>query len=55
MPAPEVNAADTTAAKKPVKATNAVILQRVEEVLVIRLDGAQMHDIRRYASENGWA
>ena len=27
---------------------------RVEEVLAIRLDGAQLHDIRRYASENGW-
>ena len=38
----------------PKKATNAVILQRVEEVLVIRLDGAQLHDIRRYASENNW-
>lgn len=39
---------------KPKKATNAVVLQRVEEVLAIRLDGAQLHDIRRYASENGW-
>lgn len=39
---------------KPRKATNAVVLQRVEEVLAIRLDGAQLHDIRRYASENGW-
>lgn len=36
------------------KATNAVISQRVEEVLAIRIDGAQLHDIRRYASENGW-
>lgn len=34
--------------------TNAVILQRVEEVLAIRLDGAQLPNIRRYASENGW-
>jgi hypothetical protein len=43
---------DTPAPPKPKKATNAVVLQRVEEVLAIRLDGAQLHDIRRYASEN---
>ncbi len=40
--------------QKPAKATNAVILLRVEEVLAIRLDGAQLHDIRRYASEKQW-
>ncbi len=49
---------DTTTAppdqQKPKKATNAVILQRVEEVLAIRIDGAQLHDIRRYASEKEW-
>ena len=43
-----------TGKPKPAKATNAVVLQRVEEVLAIRLDGAQLHDIRRYASENEW-
>ena len=46
---------DVLVAMKDVKkATKAVVLQRVEEVLAIRLDGAQLHDIRRYASENGW-
>lgn len=54
--APAMPTSDTDAAvpPKPKKATNAVVLQRVEEVLAIRLDGAQLHDIRRYASENGW-
>jgi hypothetical protein len=36
------------------KATKAEISQRVEEVLRIRLDGAQMHDILQYASEKKW-
>ena len=36
------------------KATKAEILERVEEVLRVRLDGAQFHDIRQYASEKQW-
>lgn len=40
--------------KKSAKATNAEIALRVEEVLRIRLDGAQFHDIVQYAAEKGW-
>ena len=40
--------------KRPAKATNAEIALRVEEVLRIRLDGAQFHDIVQYAAEKGW-
>jgi hypothetical protein len=36
------------------KADRATIAQRIEEVLRIRLDGAQFHDIVQYAAENGW-
>src|SRR5438067_13211696 len=36
------------------KATKAEALQRVEEVLLIRLSGAGFHDIREYAREKGW-
>ncbi len=36
------------------KATKAEIAERVEEVLRIRLDGAQFHDIVQYASEKKW-
>jgi hypothetical protein len=36
---------------KPTKATKARILQRVEEVLRIRLDGAEFWDLREYARE----
>ena len=36
------------------KATDAVVTMRIEEVLAIRLDGAQFHDIVRYAAEKGW-
>ncbi len=36
------------------KATKAEIMGRVEEVLRIRLDGAQMHEIVQYASEKQW-
>lgn len=39
--------------RKP-KSNNAELLARVEEVLVVRLDGAQFHDVRTYASEKGW-
>lgn len=42
--------------KKPPKkkADNTTITQRIEEVLRIRLDGAQFHDIVQYGSEKGW-
>jgi hypothetical protein len=38
--------------KKP--ATSAVVAQRVEEILRIRLDGAQFHDCVQYGAEKGW-
>ena len=40
--------------EKPVKADRATVLKRIEEVLRIRLDGAQYHDILQYAAENNW-
>src|SRR6266849_10532838 len=36
------------------KSTQAVVRQRVEEVLQMRLAGAEFLDIRQYASQNGW-
>ncbi len=39
--------------KKP-KSDAAEVAKRVEEVLRIRLDGAQFHDIVQYAAEKGW-
>ncbi|HJZ55893.1 MAG TPA: hypothetical protein VKE74_13070 [Gemmataceae bacterium] len=30
------------------------LTQRIEEVLLIRLDGAQFHDVVRFGSEKGW-
>ena len=36
------------------KADNTTVLLRVEEVLRIRIDGAQFHDIREYAVEKAW-
>lgn len=35
-------------------ATKAEVELRIEEVLRIRLDGAQYHDVVQYASEKGW-
>lgn len=40
--------------QKQGKADNTTIAVRVEEVLAIRLDGAQFHDIVQYASKKGW-
>jgi len=36
------------------KAEAAEVALRVDEVLVIRLDGAQYHDVVQYAAEKGW-
>src|SRR5262245_46650457 len=36
------------------KSDKAEIARRVEEVLRIRLDGAQFHDIVQHGSEKGW-
>jgi hypothetical protein len=36
------------------KAEAAAVALRVEEVLRIRLDGAQFHDVVQYAAEKGW-
>lgn len=43
-------------AKKPKKkkSEEATVAARVEEVLRIRLDGAQFHDVLQYASEKRW-
>lgn len=43
-----------SASTKPRKSTNAVVAQRVEEILRIRLDGAAFADIRDCAVQNGW-
>ena len=40
--------------KKKPKADAAAVALRVEEVLRIRLDGAQFHDVVQYAAEKGW-
>lgn len=39
---------------KPGKADAAEVARRVEEVLRIRLDGAQYHDVVQYAAEKHW-
>jgi hypothetical protein len=44
-----------TGAKVKRKAEAAQVALRVEEVLRIRLDGAQLHDVVHYAAEKGWA
>ncbi len=36
------------------KSDTAEVAKRVEEVLRIRLDGAQYHDVLQYAAENKW-
>jgi hypothetical protein len=36
------------------KAEAAEVARRVEDVLRIRLDGAQYHDVLQYSAENGW-
>ena len=36
------------------RADAATLALRVEEVLRIRLDGAQFHDVAQYAAEKGW-
>jgi hypothetical protein len=41
-------------AKAKKKADTAEAARRVEEILRIRLDGAQYHDVVQYAAEKGW-
>jgi hypothetical protein len=36
------------------KATKAQVAQRIDEVLRIRIDGAEFHDVQQYAAEKGW-
>ena len=36
------------------KSTKETVRQRVDEVLTIRLQGAEFADIRQYAAEKGW-
>ncbi len=40
--------------KRKRKSDAAEVARRVGEVLRIRLDGAQFHDVVQYAAENGW-
>ena len=55
MPTPdEEPPAPPTGKPKPAKSANAVVSQRVGEILRIRLDGANLADIRDYAGEKGW-
>jgi 3-dehydroquinate synthase class II len=42
------------ARKKKPKSDTAEVAKRVDEVLRIRLDGAQFHDVVQYAAEKGW-
>jgi hypothetical protein len=42
------------AAKAKKKAEAAAVALRVEEILRIRLDGAQYHDVLQYSAEKGW-
>jgi hypothetical protein len=37
------------------RSSKAEVMKRVEQVLQIRLQGAERHDVLRFASENGWA
>src|SRR5215211_718341 len=46
--------AETKPGTKKPKSDNAEVSRRVEEVLRIRLDGAQFHDIVQYAAEKEW-
>jgi len=41
-------------ADKPKKADAATTAARVEEILRIRLDGAQFHDVVQFSAEKGW-
>ena len=45
--------AETARRRRQPKADTAEVPKRVEEVLRIRLDGAQFHDIVQYAAEKG--
>ena len=40
--------------KPPVRASAVEVSARVEEILRIRLDSAQFHDIKAFAEEKGW-
>ncbi len=48
---PDTDAPESSA-KKP--STSAVVKQRVEEILRIRIDGAQFHDVVQYGTEKAW-
>jgi len=51
-PSPELK--PTASGPRSKKSDRTTISQRVEEILRLRLDGAQFHDIVQYASEKGW-
>lgn len=43
-----------TPSKEPTKATKAEMASRIEQVLRIRLDGAEFWDVCQYSDEQGW-
>ncbi len=45
---------ESTKKKPSKKADQATVSLRIEEILRIRLDGAEYHDIVQYAAEKGW-
>ncbi len=53
MPEPS-DKTESTGKKRSKKADQATVSLRIEEVLRVRLDGAEYHDIVHYASEKGW-
>src|SRR5271166_6603092 len=53
-PDPEIPPHDDEAPHKSAKSTKATVLQRVEEVLKTRLQGAALWEIREYAVEKAW-
>ena len=46
--------AETKKKRTKPKADDLEVARRVDEVLRIRLDGAQYHDVLQYVTENGW-
>jgi len=54
MAKPKKRKSAPKAKPKPAKSSTAEVALRVEEILRIRLDGAQRHDVLQFASEKGW-
>jgi hypothetical protein len=54
MPTPDNPTADAPTAKKRPRASDAEVAHRVEDVLRLRLDGAEFLDLQAYARDHGW-